>query len=466
MKKFFYLIVLAAIIGGIVFILPEIEWDEPTVNIELDSAYVGLSPFNIVIKDEGKGLKKASIVLADEKGESVLYEEEYAEPVTEKNITVKLDPGKLGIKDGPAEIRVNAEDRSHGKVFRGNKTTESKKIIIDVTSPRIEVLSTEHYINYGGSGLVIYKASSDAVKSGVQVGDYFFSGHKGYFKNPDISMAFFAYPYNADPDTLIVALAEDAAGNSKKAGFFYRLKTVPYRKSTINIDDDFVERKVVPILDVNVSEDANFKDIFLKVNRIMRKVNEAEIKRISSDSPDSILWNGAFHQLTNSQVEANFADERTYVYDGEVVDHQYHLGYDLAVTRRYPIEAANDGVVVYADSLGIYGNTVLLDHGFGLLTLYGHMSSIDVTTGDKVKKKQIIGRSGETGLAGGDHLHYAVYLSGVAVRPVEWWDEKWINDNVLNKIQEAGAEFGIAEGGSRAAPEKTSDNKAELTEEN
>jgi murein DD-endopeptidase MepM/ murein hydrolase activator NlpD len=83
----------------------------------------------------------------------------------------------------------------------------------------------------------------------------------------------------------------------------------------------------------------------------------------------------------------------------------------------------------------------MIDHGMGILTLYGHMSSIDVEVGDTVQKNDIIGRTGQTGLAAGDHLHYGIYINGVAVRPIEWWDEKWIKDNVVNKINEANGEF-------------------------
>ena len=174
----------------------------------------------------------------------------------------------------------------------------------------------------------------------------------------------------------------------------------------------------------------------------MRKENDATIRETSSDSKDEILWKGAFKQLSNSKVEANFADERTYHYNDEPIDKQYHLGYDLAVTKRYPVEAANGGVIVYAGDLGIYGNTVIIDHGMGIATLYGHMSTLDVKVGDTVEKNGIIGRTGETGLAAGDHLHYGVYVNGVAVRPTEWWDDKWIKDNVLLKIDQARAEFG------------------------
>jgi len=455
-KRFFYIVIIAFVIGAFLYVIPQFEWYSPTVNIKLDSEYVGLRPFDVEIKDKGKGLKRVSIVLVDENGESKLIDKDYPLTVNEDTIEVKLDPKRLGIKGGPAEIRVMAEDKSHLKLFVGNKTAVSKKVIIDVTPPKLEVLSREHYINHGGSGLVIYKASEDAVICGVKVGDYFFPGHKGYFKDPDVYMAFFAFPYNVDRSARVAVVAEDAAGNSKEAGFFYVLKNAAYKKSTINISNDFIERKMIPILGGDSSQNGDLKGVFLKVNRDIRKENDSEIKRIGENSRNAILWNSAFHQLSNSQVEANFADERTYIYEGEVVDQEYHLGYDLAVTRRYPVEAANDGVVVFAGDLGIYGNAVIIDHGYGINTLYGHMSSIDVSVGDTIKKKQIIGRTGETGLAAGDHLHYGVYIYGVPVRPVEWWDEKWINDNILNKIEEAKAEFGAGSGESSALPEKPS----------
>ena len=112
-----------------------------------------------------------------------------------------------------------------------------------------------------------------------------------------------------------------------------------------------------------------------------------------------------------------------------------HLGYDLAVTRRYPVGAANSGTVVFAGSLGIYGNTVIIDHGFGLCSLYSHLSSVAAASGDAVTKGGILGRTGETGLAIGDHLHYGVYVHGVAVLPLEWWDAKWIRDNITGKLR-------------------------------
>ena len=80
-------------------------------------------------------------------------------------------------------------------------------------------------------------------------------------------------------------------------------------------------------------------------------------------------------------MESFFADRRTYVYNGKAVDQQDHVGFDLSVVQHYPIEAGNDGKVVLAEYFGIYGNAVLIDHGAGLISLYGHMSEIAVKPG-------------------------------------------------------------------------------------
>jgi murein DD-endopeptidase MepM/ murein hydrolase activator NlpD len=440
MKRFFYIILLILIIGGFIYFYPEIEWSSPEVDIKLESENIGTRPFDIEIVDNGKGLKNVTVLLSGDHGESILVNKNYPEGVKSDIITIKLDPKKLGIKGGSAELKVSAEDRSRLKIFSGNKTIINMEVNLDLVPPKLDVISTEHYINHGGSGLVVYKSSPDTVKSGVFVGDYYFPGYKGNFKDEDVYLAFFAYPHDVKPDMNIKIFAQDQAGNQKSTGLYYRFRDVKYRKSDINISERFIENVMVPISQEDNSS-AGHKEIFLKVNNEMRKKNNAKIREVGSNSKGEMMWQGAFHQLSNSKVEANFADERTYILNEEPIDKQYHLGYDLAVTKRYPIEAANGGVIVYADELGIYGNTVMIDHGMGIITLYGHMSSIDVEVGDKVQKSDIIGKTGQTGLAAGDHLHYGIYINGIAVRPIEWWDKKWIKDNVISKINEADGEF-------------------------
>jgi murein DD-endopeptidase MepM/ murein hydrolase activator NlpD len=464
-KKFFYFIVIVLFLGAIIYVYPEIEWHSPKIDIKLESDYVGLKPFDVRITDKGKGLKKVTIALKNENGESILVDKVYDSPVKDHNFTIKLDPKQLGIKGGPAELTVSAEDRSRLKLFRGNKTNVNRKVEIDLVAPTVDVVSGDQYINHGGSGLVIYKASEDVARSGVQLGEYWFPGHRGYFADPNIHLAFFAFPYTLSRGDSLSLIAEDAAGNTKTVNIPHRLKNVRYKKSDITVTDKFIEEKMATLLGEDSSKDQDLKVKFLKVNRDLRKKNNDEIKKIGEKTSEKILWNGEFHQLTNSKVEANFADDRTYFFNGEQIDEQYHLGYDLAVTKRYPVEVANDGVAVFTGDLGIYGNTVIVDHGMGISTLYGHLSSMDVNVGDSVKKKQIVGKTGETGLAAGDHLHYGVYVNGVPVRPIEWWDRKWINDNIMKKIKEAEVAFKTSQRGDGSAPSDVSKEK-EVKEEN
>ncbi|HTN26234.1 MAG TPA: M23 family metallopeptidase, partial [Burkholderiales bacterium] len=277
--------------------------------------------------------------------------------------------------------------------------------------------------------------SADAVTSGVKIGSYFFPGARSVIKDhPDRLLALFAHPYDAPRDAKAVLVATDKAGNTREMTLVYELKDFRYRKSNLVLSDSFLQDKVVPLVADPTARQGSPKDVFVFVNKKLRKENEDKITAITRKASPAIQWKGAFVQLSNSKVEANFADHRTYLYNGEPIDTAYHLGYDLSVTKRYPVEAANSGTVAFAGDLGIYGNTVILDHGIGLFTLYGHLSQIDVKIGDTVQQRHILGRTGETGLAGGDHLHYGVYLHGVAVLPVEWWDPKWIEDNITPKL--------------------------------
>jgi murein DD-endopeptidase MepM/ murein hydrolase activator NlpD len=97
--------------------------------------------------------------------------------------------------------------------------------------------------------------------------------------------------------------------------------------------------------------------------------------------------------------------------------------------------AANRGKVIFADYLGIYGNMVVLDHGLGVFSLYSHLSQIGVVEGDIVEKNGVLGATGTSGMAGGDHLHFSMLVNGVLVDPLEWWDEHWLDLNILSYLK-------------------------------
>ena len=138
--------------------------------------------------------------------------------------------------------------------------------------------------------------------------------------------------------------------------------------------------------------------------------------------------------MKKAATMATFGEERTYYYKGKVADKSVHLGVDLASLAASPVQAANTGRVIFAQDLGIYGQTVVLEHGQGLYTMYGHLSGIDVTVDQLITKGDIIGTTGQTGLTTGDHLHFGFMVHGVFVNPVEWWDPHWIRDNIYRKL--------------------------------
>lgn len=440
-----FFIVVIGLAAAAYYLGPRLERSAPQINLPA-SDVLGLSPVEVVVSDPGAGLKSVSASLSAAGAEHTLVSEEYAEPVSEKKFTVALTSKLTGLKEGPAVLRISARDASLWGFFRGNDTVIEKKLTIDITPPTLELIADDRYINFGGAGAIVYKPAADTATSGVKVGDHFFPGFKGQVAGqPDYFLALFAHPYNVPAETRATLVATDKAGNSRQMTLVYELKNVKYRKSTIPVPESFLQNKVAPLVQDVAARQGGPKDIFVAVNRKLRAENEARITEITRKATPSMLWKGAFSQLSNSKVEANFADHRTYLYNNEAIDTAYHLGYDLSVTKHYPVEAANSGTAVFVDDLGIYGNTVILDHGLGLFTLYSHLSSTDVKVGDAVKNRQIIGRTGETGLAAGDHLHYGVYLHGVAVLPVEWWDSKWIDDNITPKLAGKSSEAVVEE---------------------
>ena len=450
---FILLIIVLGLVGGGYYLRPRFEQDAPQIKLTPDTDALGLGSIEIAVSDQGTGLKSVSATLTAGGTDYTLASEQYAQAVADKKISVTLASKLAGIKEGPAVLRVSARDASLWHFFRGNETVLQKNLTIDLTPPTIDLIADDRYVNFGGVGVVVYKSSADTATSGVKVGDYFFPGFPGQIKDhPDHYLALFAHAYNVAPDAKAHLVATDKAGNTKEAALVYELKNVKYKKSTIPLSDNFLQ-KITPLLSDATARQGTPKEVFVRINKGLRKVNEDKIKEVTSKGSPAILWKGAFSQLSNSKVEANFADERTYTYNNEPIDTAYHLGYDLSVTKNYPVEAANSGTVAFTGDLGIYGNAVILDHGLGLFTLYGHLSAIDVKAGDSITQRQILGKTGETGLAAGDHLHFGVYLNGVAVLPVEWWDQKWITDNIEPKLAGQTGEA-IAESQQRVKPSR------------
>jgi len=351
---------------------------------------------------------------------------------------LRFDVGKDAIKDlkpGTATIRVTAE-RAAGMFWSGDPEVKQLELPVRLVPPTLQVMSTFTYVAQGGSEAVVYRVGESATRDGVRAGERFFPGYPLPGGSPQDRFALFAVPYDMNDASGVVLVASDAAGNEAQARFIDKFFPKPLRTDTISLNDEFMQKVTVEIMTQTpeIADKGNLLDNYLQINRDLRKKNMAFRQEIAADTQPAFLWRETFLPMVNTAIKASFADRRSYVYNGETVDQQDHLGLDMASTRADKVPAANDGVVVYADYLGIYGNCVVIDHGYGVQTLYGHLSAIDVKQGDKVARGQAIGRSGASGLAGGDHLHFEVVLHGLPVSPIEWFDNKWITDRLKLKL--------------------------------
>lgn len=399
------------------------------------------TPLAVTVDSGRSGLRTFRVELQAAKGTTVLAEEEFPRDgllgsgVTSRTIETVLDARTAGLEEGAATLVVRARDWSPLSSLRGESVVLEQPVRIDLTPPAVAVLGAQHYLTRGGSEAVAYTVGEDAVRSGVEIGSYFFPGDAGVLAEPNGRFAIYAMPQDLDATARPKVVAEDAAGNRREVPFPVAVKDKTFPAEEIRIDDQFLTVKIPEILSQNdLVPGPDLVQNYLTVNRDLRRKSEERIQEITRVSASHLLIDGAFRQQPGSKVGSRFAERRTYRYNGEVIDTQVHLGYDLASVKQAPVNASNAGKVIYAGNLGIYGNAVLIDHGLGLSSLYAHLSSASVAPGQDVTKGQEIGRTGETGLAGGDHLHFSILLRGHHIDPVEWWDPKWLQNRIVSQI--------------------------------
>jgi len=426
------IIILAIGAGG--FMLFK-DTEAPVISIGPDMKDVGKETQLIVtVEDPGSGLKSLDIIAIQGDKQVSLATKTFPGGVmkTEEIIRINQDT----IKEGDFTIAVTARDASFYPFGKAGQSKAEKSFTLDVTPPRIFVQSHTNNLNQGGSGLMVYSLSEIADKTGIKVGDRFFPAYlQPGAGQKNIYYCMFAIPWDTPPSAFKpFIVASDKAGNSAKRSFNYHANARPFRHDKIGLSDNFMER-TIPEFQGLVPDEGSLIDQYLYINNTIRKMDRAQLIKFSRKTEPVMLWDGTFKRLPNAANRARFADARDYMYQGKKVDFQTHLGLDLASLKHAPVPAGNDGKIVHANFLGIYGNMVVIDHGLGLQSLYAHLSSINVAPGDMVTKGQVIGNTGSTGLAGGDHLHYGVTVGGIPVQPIEWWDGTWIKNNITSKTE-------------------------------
>jgi murein DD-endopeptidase MepM/ murein hydrolase activator NlpD len=427
-KKIGILLLLGALIVSGVFYFRDTE--EPRLTLSSGTEAVSAKrPLRLQLEDPGSGLNSIKVVAVQGEKAFPVFSETFGSETLFRETEFGLQDAPL--KDGPFELRVTATDHSIYHFGAGNTAEETYILQFDSRAPVLSVVSSAHNLNQGGSALIVYTISEEVDRTGVMVGDFFFPG---YLQESGNYACFFALPYHMSPKQFAPELiAEDRAGNQRRTDFYHHANPRSFPLGKINLDERFL-KTLQPRFEAFFPEAATPLELFLKVNGELRKENVRALRDFGKQTASGPLWEGVFLRQPNAAHLGGFAAARSYFYEGKKVDDQTHMGVDLASVAQAPIPAANAGKVVHADDLGIYGKCIIIDHGMGLQSLYGHLSRIDVEKGEIVAKGQTIGNSGATGLAGGDHLHFEIILSGLSVNPVEWWDPAWLKNNVGDKL--------------------------------
>ena len=338
------------------------------------------------------------------------------------------------ILPGAAELRV-VSHRADTWFRRPGPTTEVLPLEVRLSPPDLTVEAASAQVTQGGSGAVVYRVGDSASRHGLRLRD---REIPGAVLDSGRGFLIFGVPYDlVDANAEMRLFAEDELGNRIEQSFIRGYATRTFKQDDIRLSDGFFEDVVPEILahTPEITDQGSRLDTYLLINDQLRRANAERLATLSEGSKPEFLWQGAFTQLPSSRAMAGFGDQRTYLYEGKAMDHQVHLGFDLASHRRAEIPAANRGVVVLAEYFGIYGKTVVIDHGFGLMSLYSHLSEISVDVGQALEQGDVLGRTGATGLAGGDHLHFSVLIHGIQVNPLEWWDRRWIQNQILSLLE-------------------------------
>ncbi len=414
------------------------EKNPPSVSLPEKIYWNMKNPISVVVGDD-TGIKSVKISLQDGAKVQNLAFQEFKDRPKEFSMNLEFPKSKAFRDKSEFTVILEVTDASKANFFTGNTKKVVSKIIIDTRRPEVVILNQSYKIAKGGSAAVVFRAKDDSLKE-VYIETNF---GKRFIATPfykeDYYAALVAWPSKEENFSADV-VAVDMAGNVNKSRIRYYLQDRKYRVSKIALTDKFLDGKITDLAEKYADDPANMEKLakFKFVNETLRLGNEDKIGKITSRVPEKQISDfkvSPFYPLKNGAAVASFGDHRYYTYEGAEASESYHMGLDLASVAGADIVTSNPAVVVFNEENGIYGLNLILYHGFGLYSLYGHCSNLNVNVGDQLPTGTVVGTTGTTGLALGDHLHFGILVQGIEVRPEEWMDTKWMKDNVYEVLE-------------------------------
>ena len=439
--------------------------------IRQDDAFprgIGQAPvrYRFDVRDGGAGLDEV-VVRLRQKGRSYELLRRSLKGERQAGVEVQLPDEKVPLEEGSAMLEIKAFDRS----FWSNASEEKYEIAVDFRKPEIEVLTTQHNAVAGGSQLIIYKAYDENLTlSGVKAGKRTFEGFPakgldpGFGDYPSVYAAIYAIPADEAAGEIKVKLfAEDLVGNASSRSFFNKIAPRRWREVSLDVKEGMLREQVGMLAEQNFeklraqAQEAGAKlerkgmitsaerlvEDFKLVNERLRRANDYQIQSLVAGKRSSRLWEGPF-LMQNGIVQLAYGTRITYRFAGEVIGSAFQQGYELRAARGdRGVVAANSGVVIFSDNIGVYGRALGVDHGFGLISIYGQLESVLVNVGEAVESGQLIAHAGRSGLARGPDVYFEMRVQGVPVDAREWWDKEWYFGHILGKIDEVKKALGV-----------------------
>jgi len=443
MRLLISLIFVSAIVGVVyLYLSPAFEQNKPEIESE-DSIYWNLkSKVKIKIKDD-TGIKYYKVIFNDGSKDIVL--DQKIINGNEKEIILEIEPPKLDMfsKDKNSYLEVEVVDNSKWNFLEGNQALKRVNVEIDTKKPIANVIGNSRYIQRGGSAVVVVKVKDENLKEAY----ISFNDQKRFklipYHKENYYVALIAWPMDIESFARVQLIVTDKADNKtiSKVPLYIQKKTI--KKDRIKVSKKFIKNVSAAVLEQSFEPiPEKLEEIFVYSNTVLRDKNikmiDQAVKKYASNDMIENFDITSFKRLNGSKTVAGYGDRRYYYLDGKKINEAWHLGIDWASVKHAPIRASNEGIVIFKNYLGLYGNSIIIDHGMGMATLYAHTSSQTVNVGDYVSKNQKIANTGSTGAVFGDHLHFGVLIQGVEVNPMEWMDKNWMKvriTDVLNKAK-------------------------------
>ncbi len=386
-------------------------------------------PLKLKIPFSGNLKKGLDVVFQD--GDRVIYLSNQINHLSPSNMVIQIRyPELLPLPQGDVFY---LSLRPKGS----RKEIQSYAVIPDYTPPTLSILAHSPHIKQGGSAVVIYEARDEFLKSTYIIdnrGQVFHPQEfmeKGYY----ISLFTWFIPWEKHAALII---AEDQAGNISSNSIDLESIRIKIPVSILEVNPDFVAKKSK---ELNMGKDTKEDQMgYKEVNKKLSESSQVSVSYLSSYVfPEQVreLKFVAFKPFAKHRTSSEYGKLRRYQYQGKITKESYHLGVDLTFIANTLIYCSNPGKVMFSGYNGGYGNSMLIHHGLGLYTMYGHCHELLVKENDQLEAGTLIGKSGQTGFATGDHLHFSVLIQGVYADPLEWMDSQWLESNIESVIKTA-----------------------------